>query len=254
MAKLHHARQLNTYTNHARKDTSLAPVKNREEIMKLIIIGDSSVGKSNLTSRFVDNEFDEIHKTTIGVDFKVKRITVNGKKIKLQIWDTAGQERFKALTSSYYRGSHGVILVFDISCERTFTGLNVWLDDINKHTDVCDIPILLVGNKTDLKESRQVEYKRAKKDAEFNHMLYLETSAKSGYNVTQTFTKFATYIKALSDKADEHHKIMWDTYKKVGSEIDNLSQPRKSLIINSKNIIDEDTEDTDDKPIKCNCW
>eukprot|EP01087_Luapelamoeba_hula_P023461 TRINITY_DN862_c0_g1_i1.p1 TRINITY_DN862_c0_g1~~TRINITY_DN862_c0_g1_i1.p1 ORF type:complete len:131 (+),score=22.34 TRINITY_DN862_c0_g1_i1:99-491(+) len=123
--------------------------KNYDHLFKLLIIGDSATGKSSILLRFTDDEFDEDHPCTIGVDFKVKLMDFGDKRINLTIWDTAGQEKFRALTSSYYRGTQGIILVYDVTNRASFQHLNDWLGEIDMYCNNSDVVKLLVGNKID---------------------------------------------------------------------------------------------------------
>ena len=165
-------------------------------IFKVLIIGDSSVGKSNILLRFSDNIFHETFLPTIGVDFKIRNVSVNGKNIKLNIWDTAGQERFQTITSAYYKGSHGVILVYDI-CEReSFNHITNWINETLKFAGEGVVKIL-VGNKCDLNEGRKVTYKEGAEFAERKGMLFFEASAKARINIDETFTELT---KAMCDK------------------------------------------------------
>ena len=125
-------------------------------LFKVVLIGDSGVGKSNLLSRFTKNEFNLESKTTIGVEFATKTIETEGKIVKAQIWDTAGQERYRAITSAYYRGAVGALLVFDITKDLTFQSVERWLQELRDHADQ-NIVIMLVGNKTDLEHLRDVK-------------------------------------------------------------------------------------------------
>ena len=130
-------------------------------LFKLLLIGDSGVGKSCLLLRFADDTYTESYISTIGVDFKIRTIELDGKTIKLQIWDTAGQERFRTITSSYYRGAHGIIVVFDVTDQESFNNVKQWLHEIDRYASA-DVKKLLVGNKCDLTTKKQVEYNAAK--------------------------------------------------------------------------------------------
>lgn len=130
-------------------------------LFKLLLIGDSGVGKSCLLLRFADDTYTESYISTIGVDFKIRTIDLDGKTIKLQIWDTAGQERFRTITSSYYRGAHGIIVVYDCTDQETFNNVKQWLEEIDRYA--CDnVNKLLVGNKCDLHTKKVVDYTTAK--------------------------------------------------------------------------------------------
>lgn len=160
-------------------------------LCKLLVIGDSGCGKSSLLKRFSDDEFQTGYSSTIGVDFEVRTIDVGAKKIKLQMWDTAGQERFRTITTSYYRGSHAVLVVFDVTSEESFANVRRWLEEVNqaqKHSTVRTRPqILLLANKTDLSRQRVVESHRIEELAEELNIPFLETSAKTNSNVAEAF-------------------------------------------------------------------
>ncbi|KAK6759147.1 hypothetical protein RB195_016392 [Necator americanus] len=164
-------------------------------LFKLLLIGDSGVGKSCLLLRFADDTYTESYISTIGVDFKIRTIELDGKTIKLQIWDTAGQERFRTITSSYYRGAHGIIVVYDITDQESFNNVKQWLQEIDRYA--CEnVNKLLVGNKCDLTAKRAVETQAAKDYADQLGIPFLETSAKSSTNVEQAFLTMASEIKS----------------------------------------------------------
>merc|ERR1712100_608396 len=164
-------------------------------LFKLLLIGDSGVGKSCLLLRFADDTCQESYISTIGVDFKIRTIQLEGKTIKLQIWDTAGQERFRTITSSYYRGAHGIIVVYDITDAESFANVKTWLQEIQRYA--CEgVNKLLVGNKCDLGSKRAVEKKSAEDFATKLDIPFLETSAKSNNNVEAAFLVMASKIKA----------------------------------------------------------
>lgn len=163
-------------------------------LFKLLLIGDSGVGKSCLLLRFADDAYIESYISTIGVDFKIRTIEKDGKTIKLQIWDTAGQERFRTITSSYYRGAHGIIIVYDVTDQESFKNVKMWLAEIeNFSTD--KVNKLLIGNKSDLGDKRAVSYDTAKSFADEIGIPFLETSAKDSTNVEQAFMTMASEIK-----------------------------------------------------------
>lgn len=164
-------------------------------LFKLLLIGDSGVGKSCLLLRFADDTYNETYISTIGVDFKIRTIELDGKIVKLQIWDTAGQERFRTITSSYYRGAHGIIVVYDITDQSSFNSVHSWLEEIKCYAD-SKVLRLLVGNKCDLEPRRAVPTATAKALADELHMPFLETSAKDATNVEQAFFKMAQQIAA----------------------------------------------------------
>ncbi|KAL4309337.1 hypothetical protein GQ457_01G034340 [Hibiscus cannabinus] len=157
-----------------------------EYLFKIVIIGDSAVGKSNLLSRYSRNEFNAHSKATIGVEFQTQSIEIDGKEVKAQIWDTAGQERFRAVTSAYYRGAFGALLVYDISRRVTFDNVARWLDELNSHSDTT-VARMLVGNKCDLEDSREVGLDEGKRLAESEELFFIETSALDSTNVETAF-------------------------------------------------------------------
>jgi len=163
-------------------------------LFKLLLIGDSGVGKSCLLLRFADDTYTESYISTIGVDFKIRTIELEGKTVKLQIWDTAGQERFRTITSSYYRGAHGIIVVYDVTDNDTFTNVKQWLQEIDRYASE-GVNKLLVGNKSDLTSKKVVEYSIAKEFADQLGIPFLETSAKNATNVEQAFLLMAKQIK-----------------------------------------------------------
>ncbi|KAL8790858.1 MAG: hypothetical protein Q9195_006183 [Heterodermia aff. obscurata] len=170
-------------------------------LFKVVLIGDSGVGKSNLLSRFTRNEFNLDSKSTIGVEFATRSIQVDAKTIKAQIWDTAGQERYRAITSAYYRGAVGALLVYDISKHQTYENVQRWLKELRDHADA-NIVIMLVGNKSDLRHLRAVPTEEAKQFASDNNLSFIETSALDASNVELAFQNILTEIyRIVSSKA-----------------------------------------------------
>ncbi|CAL4903370.1 unnamed protein product [Urochloa decumbens] len=163
-------------------------------LFKLLLIGDSSVGKSCLLLRFADDSYVDTYISTIGVDFKIRTVELDGKTVKLQIWDTAGQERFRTITSSYYRGAHGIIIVYDVTDIESFNNIKQWLSEIDRYASdsVCK---LLVGNKCDLVDSKVVDTEKAKDFADSLGIPFIETSAKESINVEEAFLTMSSEIK-----------------------------------------------------------
>ncbi|XP_048438412.1 ras-related protein RABA5a isoform X2 [Pyrus x bretschneideri] len=153
--------------------------KTEDYLFKIVLIGDSAVGKSNLLARFARDEFYPNSKSTIGVEFQTQKVDINGKEVKAQIWDTAGQERFRAVTSAYYRGAVGALLVYDISRHQTFDSIGRWLNELHI--------TILVGNKSDLKDAREVPTSEGKALAEAQGLFFMETSALDSSNVSAAF-------------------------------------------------------------------
>ncbi|XP_009776623.1 ras-related protein RABA5a-like [Nicotiana tabacum] len=160
--------------------------KKEDYLFKIVLIGDSAVGKSNLLARFARDEFYPNSKSTIGVEFQTQKMDINGKEVKAQIWDTAGQERFRAVTSAYYRGAVGALLVYDISRRPTFDSIGRWLNELQTHSDM-NVVTILVGNKSDLKDAREVTTAEGKALAEAKGLFFIETSALDSSNVASAF-------------------------------------------------------------------
>ncbi|KAI8551384.1 hypothetical protein RHMOL_Rhmol06G0181800 [Rhododendron molle] len=168
-------------------------------LFKLVLIGDSGVGKSNLLSRFTKNEFNLESKSTIGVEFATKSLKLDGKVIKAQIWDTAGQERYRAITSAYYRGAVGALLVYDVTRHSTFQNVERWLKELRDHTDP-NIVVMLIGNKSDLRHLVAVSTDDGKALAEKESLYFMETSALEATNVEKAFTEVLTQIYRIVSK------------------------------------------------------
>jgi len=172
----------------------MSAMSDYDYLFKLLLIGDSGVGKSCLLLRFADNTYTDSYISTIGVDFKIRTLDIDGKTVKLQIWDTAGQERFRTITSSYYRGAHGIIVVYDVTDKVSFNNVKQWLGEIDRYA--CQsVNKLLVGNKADLVEKKVVDYNEAKEFADSLGISFLETSAKSAQNVEEAFLTMTRQIK-----------------------------------------------------------
>lgn len=163
-------------------------------MFKYIIIGDTGVGKSCLLLQFTDKRFRTDHDLTIGVEFGARLISIDGKAIKLQIWDTAGQESFKSITRSYYRGAIGALLVYDVTRRETFNHLEHWLREAKEHDRDDRMVIMLIGNKSDLVNQREVSEEEGKKFAQEHGLHFIETSAKTAVNVEQAFINTAREI------------------------------------------------------------
>ena len=162
-------------------------------LFKLILIGDSCVGKSNILSKYLKNEFDPNSRATVGVEFGTKNILINNKKIKIQIWDTAGEERYRSITSAYYKGAKGAFIVYDITRKTTFDNIDKWISDLKLNGDE-NICIIILGNKSDLNEKRQVQEKDGIQKAEMFKTAFLETSALNGDNITKAFEELIEQI------------------------------------------------------------
>eukprot|EP00826_Nyctotherus_ovalis_P040343 TRINITY_DN3971_c0_g1_i6.p1 TRINITY_DN3971_c0_g1~~TRINITY_DN3971_c0_g1_i6.p1 ORF type:complete len:217 (+),score=56.14 TRINITY_DN3971_c0_g1_i6:40-690(+) len=186
-------------------------------LYKIIIIGDSAVGKSCLLLRYVSSQFKTQHDITIGVEYGTKIISCDGKNIRLQIWDTAGSETFKSITRSYYKGVAGALLVFDLSHAESFKHVEEWIQEV-KEVASASITLMLVGNKSDIEE-REVSTETAQNFAKLNGMEYIETSAKTGTNVKEAFDEMtkAIYLKVKNGIIDVTQE---SSGVKLGTEVD----------------------------------
>ncbi|KAJ1834825.1 GTP-binding protein [Coemansia sp. RSA 2706] len=179
-------------------------------LMKLLLIGDSGVGKSCLLLRFSDDQFTPSFITTIGIDFKIRTIELDGKRIKLQIWDTAGQERFRTITTAYYRGAMGILLVYDVTDERSFNNIENWYMNVEQHASE-GVNKILIGNKCDIEERRAVSKIMGQELADKFNIQFKETSAKSNINVEEAFLELASDIKKrLLDSAGQQEHAAAD--------------------------------------------
>ena len=190
--------------------------KEYDLLFKLILIGDSYVGKSNILLKYLKNQFNENSKTTIGVEFGTKNIIINNKRIKIQIWDTAGQERYRSITSAYYKGAKGALIVYDITRKNTFDNIDKWITDLklNRDKNIC---IIILGNKSDLIDKREINKNDGIKKAEMYKTAFLETSAFNGDNISKAFDELI-----------------------------------EQIVINNKNIFQDDNENEIDKGVNLN--
>ncbi|KAK9735228.1 hypothetical protein RND81_04G192100 [Saponaria officinalis] len=209
-------------------------------LFKIVLVGDAAVGKSNLLARFARDEFYPSSKSTIGVEFQTQKIDINGKEVKAQIWDTAGQERFRAVTSAYYRGAVGALLVYDISRRQTFDSIGRWLNELHTHSDM-NVVTILVGNKSDLRDAREVPTAEGKALAETQGLFFIETSALDSSNVA---VAFQTVVKEIYNILSR--KVMQsDELKKNDSS--SLSEGRTVVLQADEN------SDAEQPPPKAGC-
>ena len=159
-------------------------------ILRVLTIGDKTVGKSSIIIKYIDDKFDENIKSTLGIDYKTKIIQKGDNLIKVTIYDTAGEEKYRHLIKNYYNGSNGILLIYDITNRNSFDDLNYWLEELKKNCNLNNLYIYLVGNKTDLEKKRQVSYDEAKNFADMKKIPYIEISAKTGDNIDKLFNNF----------------------------------------------------------------
>ncbi|CAJ0948682.1 unnamed protein product, partial [Mesorhabditis belari] len=168
-------------------------------LFKLLLIGDSGVGKTCVLFRFSDDSFNNSFISTIGIDFKIRTIDLDGKKIKLQIWDTAGQERFRTITTAYYRGAMGIMLVYDITNEKSFENIKNWIRNIEEHASQ-DVERMIIGNKCDMEDRRVVSRDRGQQLSIEYGTKFMETSAKLNHNIEEAFYTLARDIKGKMER------------------------------------------------------
>ena len=206
-------------------------MSNEEEdydmIFKIITVGDSGVGKTNLISRYSSNNFCEQSKATVGIEFRFKKIIIDNKKIKAQLWDTAGQERFRSLTSSYYKGGHGALIVYDITDKNSFDNIGKWLYDLRKNGGD-KMQIILIGNKSDLNNKRAISENAGSMKAKSENIAFMETSAKNSEGVNEAFNLLIKNIYELNKN---------DIEVDYEFEMDDTEINRKNVDLNKKEKI-----------------
>ncbi|KAG7316321.1 hypothetical protein KOW79_019862 [Hemibagrus wyckioides] len=173
--------------------------KQYDVLFRLLLLGDSGVGKTCLLCRFTDNAFHPSHISTIGVDFKMKTLEIDGIKVRIQIWDTAGQERYQTITKQYYRRAQGIFLVYDITSERSFQHIMKWASDVDEYAPE-KVQKVLIGNKSDEEHKRQVATEQGNKLAKAYGMDFFETSAFTNHNITESFTRLAELVLQANKK------------------------------------------------------
>ncbi|KAK7922655.1 hypothetical protein WMY93_009557 [Mugilogobius chulae] len=176
---------------------------------KLVFLGEQSVGKTSLITRFMYDSFDNTYQATIGIDFLSKTMYLEDRTIRLQLWDTAGQERFRSLIPSYIRDSAAAVVVYDITNVNSFQQTTKWIDDVRTERGG-DVIIMLVGNKTDLADKRQITTEEGEQRAKEMNVLFIETSAKTGYNVKQLFRRVAAALPGMDATQDKSREDMID--------------------------------------------
>ncbi|KAI9184494.1 GTPase Ryh1 [Blastocladiella emersonii ATCC 22665] len=192
----------------------MADLQNHLKKFKLVFLGEQSVGKTSLITRFMYDTFDSAYQATIGIDFLAKTMYLEDRTVRLQLWDTAGQERFRSLIPSYIRDSSVAVVVYDITSKPSFVNTSKWIDDVRNERGN-DVIVVLVGNKTDLSDKRQVTTEEGERKAQELGVMFIETSAKAGYNVKPLFRKIAQALPGM------------DTHQENGTQLIDvkLTQP-----------------------------
>ena len=184
-----------------------------DHLIKILLIGESGVGKTCILQRFNRGDFLVNHLTTIAIDFKMKIYEVKNKKLKMQIWDTAGQERFNTLTKGFFKSAHGIMIVYSITDEKSFQQIGKWMNQIKENAPP-DVKILLVGNKSDLKQERVVSYEAGEDCAQRNNVPFFETSAFNGENINKVFEQLGSDILETLDTTEKYDPLGLPSKKK----------------------------------------
>ena len=195
--------------------------ENYEMMFKVVLVGDSFVGKTNIMSKYLKNEFHEDSKATVGVEFGSRQFNIEGHVIKAQIWDTAGQERYKAITSAYYKGAKGAFIVYDITRKESFDNVTKWAEQLKSTADK-NLTIIIVGNKTDLEDQRQVTSEEGQNKANELESAFIETSAASGSNLDKAFEMM---INEVYKKCHEEMLAEGDVEIEGGEDINLAKKP-----------------------------
>ena len=202
-------------------------------LLKYIIIGDSAVGKSNILTQYVYEKFNEEFQSTLGVEFAAKNTVIDNKIYRIQIWDTAGAENFRSITRAYYKNSVCAFIVYDITKRETFENVQVWLDDI-KNQCPQTVLLVLVGNKLDLENERQISYEEGESFAQKNNMYFFETSAKTGVNIENLFLKS---VETINERIQEdfYDLSTGNCGIKIGNEVNS-----DNIVLNKENVTKSD--------------
>ena len=202
-------------------------------LLKYIIIGDSAVGKSNILTQYVYEKFSEEFQSTLGVEFAAKNTVIDNKIYRIQIWDTAGAESFRSITRAYYKNSVCAFIVYDITKRETFENVQVWLDDI-KNQCPQTVLLVLVGNKLDLENERQISYEEGESFAQKNNMYFFETSAKTGVNIENLFLKS---VETINERIQEdfYDLSTGNCGIKIGNEVNS-----DNIVLNKENVTKSD--------------
>ena len=199
---------------------------NYEMMFKVVLVGDSFVGKTNIMSKYLKNEFHEDSKATVGVEFGSRQFNIEGHVVKAQIWDTAGQERYKAITSAYYKGAKGAFIVYDITRKESFENVTKWAEQLKSTADK-NLTIIIVGNKTDLEDQRQVTSEEGQNKANSLESAFIETSAASGSNLDKAFEMM---INEVYQKCHEEMLAEGDVEIEGGEDINLSKKPENTKI------------------------
>lgn len=196
-------------------------------IFKTVIVGDSGVGKTGIVNRFLHNKFDSDTKSTVGVEFGTKKITIDGKNLKAQIWDTAGQERYRSITNAYYKGAKGALVVYDITSRSSFDNVDRWISEIKSSADIA-IYLVLVGNKSDLNENREISIEEGKQKSANNGIAFMETSAKTSENIEEVFNLLTNEIYQVYKENEDFEEMFEEKIDLGGNNISQETSKKKN--------------------------
>ena len=209
-------------------------------IFKIVLIGDTSVGKTNILSKYLSDEFDPESKATVGVEFGTKNFKIENNIVKVQIWDTAGQERYRSITNAYYKGAKGSLLVYDITNRKSFDNLDKWISDLKTNGD-SSLSIVLLGNKSDLENQRQISIEEGKNKAAFFNVAFMETSALNGNNIEKAFDELISDVY-------KNHKELFEKSAKV------QISDNKGIDLDVKENKDNNNKKDENTSKKGCCW
>ena len=203
--------------------------ENYEVMFKVVLIGDMKVGKTNIVSRYIKNEFNKDSMSTIGVEFGSKELVIEGHNVKVQIWDTAGQEKYKSITNAYYKGAKGAFVVYDITNKNSFDNADNWLNNLRASTDK-KCSIILIGNKSDLEDKREVSIEQGEEKAKNSEIAFMETSALSGDNIDKAFEMMINEAYKIC-----HSEMLADVNIDIGKSDElSLKRPKEETPDNKK--------------------
>ena len=203
--------------------------ENYEVMFKVVLIGDMKVGKTNIVSRYIKNEFNKDSMSTIGVEFGSKELVIEGHNVKVQIWDTAGQEKYKSITNAYYKGAKGAFVVYDITNKNSFDNADNWLNNLRASADK-KCSIILIGNKSDLEDKREVSIEQGEEKAKNNEIAFMETSALSGDNIDKAFEMMINEAYKIC-----HSEMLADVNIDIGKSDElSLKRPKEETPDNKK--------------------
>ena len=199
--------------------------QNQEIVIKILLLGDSGVGKTSILLRYVEEKYEQNCVSTIGIDYKIKDLEYKNFKIKLQIWDTSGEERYKSITQNFYRNTDCLFIVFDITKKKTFDSIKTWINEANEYNE--NTKIILLGNKIDLEDQRKVTKEIATNFANKNNLKYIETSAKENKGIEESFTSIIDLLLEGKNEKEILEEFSYNTDKSLSITTDKKNKKKK---------------------------